>query len=219
MNQRRLDYGRMISEALRHVAREALAYVADHGMPGEHHFFLSFRTRDERVHVPPFLRDQYPGEMTVVLQNQFWDLVVDDEGFSVTLAFAGSRQRVMVPWPSLTAFADPSAQLGLRFEPEEGKPAEEGAGPGEGEAGDRPAAWGPERRAAAGPEGGGPTAAGAGEEGGGEKGEKGEGEGGKVVRLDRFRRREEGAGEGEEASPAETPGEEGGPGGGDGDDR
>ena len=124
MAETSFDYGRMIAEALRDVARQALAFTAEEGLPGEHHFYLSFRPRAEGVRVPPFLRDQYPGEMTVVLQNQFWDLVVDEEAFSVSLTFGGSRQRLFVPFAALTAFADPTAQLALRFEP----PSQEGTG-------------------------------------------------------------------------------------------
>lgn len=111
-----LDYPRWITEALRMVARRALEHVEHEGLPEEHHFLLSFRTRGEGVRLPAFLRDQYPEEVTVVLQHQYWDLVVDEEAFSVTLTFAGARHRIFVPWPALTAFADPAAQLALRFE-------------------------------------------------------------------------------------------------------
>lgn len=126
-----LDYPRWITEALRVVAQRALEHVEHEGLPDEHHFLLSFRTRAEGVRVPAFLRDQYPEEVTVVLQHQYWDLVVDEEAFSVTLTFGGARQRLFVPWPALTAFADPAAQLALRFEM---AAAEEG-GEGEGDAG------------------------------------------------------------------------------------
>lgn len=169
-----LDYPRWITEALRVVARRALEHVEHEGLPEEHHFLLSFRTRGEGVRLPAFLRDQYPEEVTVVLQHQYWDLVVDEEAFSVTLTFAGARHRIFVPWPALTAFADPAAQLALRFEMAE---AAEGAeGEGEGAASRFDAA---------------PTAAAAPEEG-----EAGE-EPGEVVSIDRFRkRREEEDGEG-----------------------
>ena len=179
MNARRFDYGRMIAEALRDVARQALAYVAEEGLPGEHHFYVSFHTRGEGVHVPPFLREQYPDETTIVLQNQFWDLVVDDEGFSVTLAFGGSRDRIMVPWPELTAFADPTAQLGLRFVPEAGEEDE-----GDGGDGDDTLAWG-------GPGAGSGGAAGDGAAGGEDADATGNGAGAKVVSLDRFRRKDD----------------------------
>lgn len=116
-----LDYPQWITDALRLVARRALEHVEEHGMPEEHHFLVSFRSRGDGVRLPSFLRDQYPEEVTVVLQHQYWDLASDDDGFSVTLAFQGARHRVFVPWPALTAFADPASQLALRFEmPEEG---------------------------------------------------------------------------------------------------
>jgi hypothetical protein len=111
-----LDYHGMVQRALRGVLREALEVAAEQGMPGEHHFYLSFRTRDPGVVVPPFLGDRYPEEVTVVLQRQFWDLHVDDEGFSVTLAFDASRHRLGVPWDAVTAFIDPAAEFALRFD-------------------------------------------------------------------------------------------------------
>jgi uncharacterized protein len=128
-----LDYPRWITEALRVVARRALEHVEHEGLPEEHHLLLSFRSRGEGVRIPAFLRNQYPEEVTVVLQHQWWDLVVDEEAFSVTLTFAGARHRLFVPWPALTAFADPAAQLALRFEmaPEGGSGAEEAGESGE----------------------------------------------------------------------------------------
>lgn len=130
MSETGLDYPRLIADALRDVARRALLHAAEHGLPGEHHFYLTFRTEADEVHLPDFLRQQYPGEMTVVLQNQYWDLVVDDWGFSVTLAFGGSRHRIGVPFGALSAFADPAAQVGLRFEPPPEGEGEEAAGEG-----------------------------------------------------------------------------------------
>ncbi len=110
-----LDYHAMIQGALRGVVCEAMGRVAAEGFPGEHHFYLSFRTDAEGVAVPKFLRDRYPDEITIVLQNQFWDLVVDDDGFSVSLSFDASRERLEVPWLALTAFVDPAAEFALRF--------------------------------------------------------------------------------------------------------
>jgi hypothetical protein len=89
--------------------------VAEHGLPGEHHFYIGFRTDFPGVEVPRHLRAQYPEEMRIVLQNQFWGLEVSPEAFSVLLNFGGSRQRLMVPFAALTTFADPSADFGLRF--------------------------------------------------------------------------------------------------------
>lgn len=113
-----LDYPTLIRESLRSVVREVLRRVAEDGLPGDHHFFISFATRDPGVVVPPFLRDQYPDEATIVLQHQFWDLEVDDEAFSVGLRFGGSPQHVRVPFVSVKSFVDPEAKLGLRFDPE-----------------------------------------------------------------------------------------------------
>jgi uncharacterized protein len=113
-----LDYHAMVQRALLGVLREALEVAAEQGLPGEHHFYLSFRTRAPGVVVPPFLGDRYPEEVTVVLQRQFWDLHLDDEGFSVTLAFDASRHRLGVPWDAVTAFIDPAAEFALRFEAE-----------------------------------------------------------------------------------------------------
>lgn len=131
-----LDYRRWIAEALRLVVRRALEQVAGEGLPEGHHFLLSFASAAPGVVLPPFLRERYPDEITVVLENQFWDLVADDEGFSVTLAFVGSRHRVFAPWAAVTAFADPEAELALRFVPEGGEEAEDAApsGPVEVEA-------------------------------------------------------------------------------------
>lgn len=116
MSEERLDYHRMVQQALRRVMREALEVAAEEGLPGDHHFYLSFRTRAPGVAVPAFLRDRYPDEVTVVLQHQYWDLDVGDEGFVVTLTFDGSRQRVAVPWEAVTAFIDPAAEFALRFQ-------------------------------------------------------------------------------------------------------
>jgi hypothetical protein len=96
--------------------RRVLAQVAEHGLPGEHHFYVGFRSQFPGVEVPRFLRDQYPEEITIILQNQFWGLEVDPEVFSVLLSFGGSRQRLRVPFAALTTFADPSADFGLRFQ-------------------------------------------------------------------------------------------------------
>lgn len=117
MTEDLMDYPRLVQNALRGVARQALARVEASGMPGAHHFYLSFRTSHPDVVVPQFLRDRYPDEMTVVLQHQFWDLVVGDPGFEVTLAFGGRHERLGVPWDALTAFYDPSVSFAVRFEP------------------------------------------------------------------------------------------------------
>lgn len=132
MGESHIDYHAMVQRALRSVLREVLARVANEGPPGEHHFYLSFRTAAEGVQVPAFLADRYPDETTIVLQNQYWDLYVDEAGLSVALAFEGTRQRIAVPWEAVTAFIDPVAEFALRFEAPGGAAGEEGTG---GEAG------------------------------------------------------------------------------------
>ncbi len=116
-----LRYDKMVEQALRGVVREALAYTAANGLPGAHHFYITFRTGDPGAELPDHLRAQYPGEMTVVLEHQFWDLDVREELFSVTLTFNNKPERLVVPFGSITAFADPSVKFGLQFQP----PAEE----------------------------------------------------------------------------------------------
>jgi hypothetical protein len=112
----RIDYPKIIQEALRDVVRRVLAQVAEQGIPGEHHFLIAFRTEHPGVAVPKFLRDMYPQEIKIILQHQYWDLEVDQEAFSVTLSFSAQRQRLIVPFAAVTAFVDPSVELVLRFE-------------------------------------------------------------------------------------------------------
>ncbi len=111
------DYRRMVLEASTHVVREVLSLVAAEGMRGEHHFFLTFSTRYPGVELPAALRLQFPETMTIVLQNQFWDLEVEDESFVVTLRFAGALERLRVPYLALTTFIDPSVPFGLDLTP------------------------------------------------------------------------------------------------------
>ncbi len=124
METDRIDYPAILQEALRGAVRQVLAQVAEHGMPGDHHFYVEFRTDHPGVEVPRFLRDMYPEEMRIVLQNQYWDLAVDDEVFSVALSFNAARHRLTVPFAALTAFVDPEAQFALRFEPHGVKPGD-----------------------------------------------------------------------------------------------
>jgi uncharacterized protein len=114
-----LDYARLVREALRDVARQALRLAASEGLPGEHHFYLTFRTSHPGVAISPGLHARHPDQMTIVLEHQFWDLAVGEEAFSVTLRFGGTPERLHVPFAALVAFADPAAQFGLRFEPGE----------------------------------------------------------------------------------------------------
>jgi uncharacterized protein len=115
-----IDYTAIFQEAfqdsLRVAVRRVLEQVAEHGLPGDHQFLIGFRSSFPGVEIPRFLREQYPEEVTIILQHQFWGLEVSPEAFSVLLSFGGSRQRVMVPFAALTAFADPSVDFGLRFD-------------------------------------------------------------------------------------------------------
>ncbi|HXU46793.1 MAG TPA: ClpXP protease specificity-enhancing factor SspB [Thermoanaerobaculia bacterium] len=126
MARERLDYQELVREALRDVVRRSLEIVVEEGgLPGEHFFYISFRTAHPGVRIPPFLRDQYPDEVTIIIQHQFWDLEVDRDAFSVSLSFNASRQRVTVPYEALTSFVDPGAEFGLRFGPPELEAAED----------------------------------------------------------------------------------------------
>ncbi|MBV8092228.1 MAG: hypothetical protein JOY71_28300 [Acetobacteraceae bacterium] len=113
-----LPYEQWTEEALRQVVAQALAYVSEKGLPGEHHFYISFRTDYPGVVIPSRLRAQYPREMTIVLQHQFWDLQMDMDAGAMTvgLSFGGVPANLTIPLAAITGFADPHVQYGLRFE-------------------------------------------------------------------------------------------------------
>ena len=123
-----LRYDQMIEEALRGVVRRALRTVAEAGLPGSHHFYVTFKTGAPGVEVAPRLREKYPEEMTIVLQYQFWGLEVGAERFAVTLSFNDVPERLVVPFAAVTAFADPAAKFGLQFQQETGAAPEEATG-------------------------------------------------------------------------------------------
>ncbi len=143
-----IRYEKLVEDALRGVVRAALAQVSDEGLPAAHHFYITFRTDHAGVEIPDYLREKYPSEMTIVLQYQFWDLIVEEDFFSVTLSFNNVGENLVVPFPAITGFADPSVKFGLQFhtpEPEfeeeetggEAAPKKKKAAPsGEGEASD-----------------------------------------------------------------------------------
>jgi hypothetical protein len=110
-----LRYDLLTQDALRGVIRSVLIEAATKGLPGEHHFFITFDTRAEGVQISPRLKASYPQEMTIVLQHQFWDLKVTEEDFEVGLAFNGIPERLHVPLKAVKAFHDPSVQFGLQF--------------------------------------------------------------------------------------------------------
>ena len=111
-----IRYDILTQDALRGVVRTVLEDAARNGLPGEHHFYVAFDTRADGVKLSQRMRAQYPEEMTVVLQHQFWDLVVADEHFEVGLSFGGVPERVLVPFASIKSFVDPSVQFGVQFE-------------------------------------------------------------------------------------------------------
>jgi hypothetical protein len=146
-----LPYEKWVEQALRHVVAQAVEHVAEHGLPGGHHFYLTFRTTDPGVELPARVRAQYPKEMTIVLQHQFWDLAYDrdSETIRVGLSFGGVPAKLAIPLASVVEFADPHIRYGLRFQaPTEVETAAEPAA--EKQAGALPA---PEAEPQAAPEG------------------------------------------------------------------
>ena len=112
-----IRYDVLARDALRGVLRRVLTDAAEHGLPGEHHFFITFLSTAEGVKLSPRLLAQYPEEMTIILQHQFWDLVVTEDRFEVGLSFGGVPERLVVPFAAIKSFLDPSVQFGLQFEP------------------------------------------------------------------------------------------------------
>jgi hypothetical protein len=111
-----IRYDLLTQQALRGVVRNVLADTAKKGLPGDHHFYISFDTRADGVRLSDRLRAQYPDEMTIILQHQFWDLKVGDDEFEVGLSFGGIPEKLTVPYEAINGFFDPSVQFGLQFE-------------------------------------------------------------------------------------------------------
>jgi hypothetical protein len=126
-----IRYDLMVQDALKGVLRKLLTDAARDGLPGEHHFFITFRTGSAGVRLSQRMREKYPDEMTIVLQHQFWDLGVTDHSFEVGLSFGGVPERLLVPFDAITGFFDPSVQFGLKFEQHEAANEEEVAGDNE----------------------------------------------------------------------------------------
>jgi len=167
-----IRYDVLARDALRGVLRRVLNDAAAHGLPGDHHFFITFLSTAEGVKLSSRLLAQYPDEMTIILQHQFWDLVVTEDRFEVGLSFGGIPERLVVPFAAIKSFFDPSVQFGLQFDPAEAAP--------EAPAKNLPAAPAsssvavPPPAAAASPKADEPTKP---------------GEGAEVVRFDRFRKK------------------------------
>ena len=113
---RTIDYGNLMHRAMRSLIQDVLCDVEKNGLPGEHHFFITFDTHHPDVQIADWLVDRYPGEMTVVMQHWYENLHVTDEGFSVTLNFGDSPEPLYIPYDAIKTFVDPSVEFGLRFE-------------------------------------------------------------------------------------------------------
>lgn len=116
-----IGYEKRVQDAMRHMVRGVLERYAREVPPGDHHFYLTFRT--DQSDVPADLLSKYPREMTVVIQHQYWDLACTDAGFTVTLKFSGLPRKMVVPWPALTRFYDPSVQFLVQWDPVDVAPA------------------------------------------------------------------------------------------------
>ncbi|MCP3476283.1 ClpXP protease specificity-enhancing factor SspB [Bradyrhizobium sp. CCGUVB1N3] len=111
-----IRYDVLARDALRGVLRKVLSDAAAHGLPGEHHFFITFMSKAEGAKLSPRLLAQYPDEMTIILQHQFWDLTVLEDRFEVGLSFGGIPERLVVPFSAIKSFLDPSVKFGLQFD-------------------------------------------------------------------------------------------------------
>ena len=168
-----IRYDVLARDALRGVLRRVLADAAEHGLPGEHHFFITFVSTADGVKLSPRLLAQYPEEMTVILQHQFWDLVVTEDRFEVGLSFGGIPERLVVPFSAIKSFFDPSVQFGLQFDPSEAA--------AEAPAANLPAAPAPSALTVPSPPSPSPEPE--------KEDEPAKTEGAEVVRLDRFRKK------------------------------
>lgn len=122
-----LDYGSLMHRAMRGLIFDVLEQVRDHGLPGNHHFFITFDTTHPDVQLADWLKDRYPAEMTVVIQHWFDNLVVREDGFSITLNFGDQPEPIQIPFDAIQTFVDPSVEFGLRFENQDMDEIEEDA--------------------------------------------------------------------------------------------
>ena len=114
-----IDYGNLMHNAMRSLIQDVLTEVKNNGLPGEHHFFITFDTKHADVEMASWLKDRYPTEITVVMQHWYDDLEVKDDGFSVTLNFGDTPEHLVIPYEAILTFVDPSVEFGLRFETNE----------------------------------------------------------------------------------------------------
>lgn len=116
-----IDYGNLMHRAMRGLIQNVLIDVAKNGLPGQHHFFITFDTMHPDVEIADWLSDRYPDEMTIVMQHWFENLDVTDEGFAVTLNFGDAPEPLYIPYEAIRTFVDPSVEFGLRFETQDGE--------------------------------------------------------------------------------------------------
>lgn len=130
---RTIDYGNLMHQAMRGLIRDILTDIGANGLPGAHHFFITFDTTQPGVEIADWLRARYPAEMTIVIQHWFENLTVDEEGFTITLNFGNQPEPMRIPFDALRTFVDPSVEFGLRFEGHEDDEDDEDVEDGEGE--------------------------------------------------------------------------------------
>jgi uncharacterized protein len=126
---RSIDYGNLMHDAMRGLIRQVLTDVAEHGLPGAHHFFISFDTGHPDVEIADWLSDRFPQDMTVVMQHWFENLKVDEDGFAITLNFGNNPEPMYIPFDAIRTFVDPSVEFGLRFESQDGDNEDDGDEP------------------------------------------------------------------------------------------
>lgn len=124
-----IDYGKLMHRAMRELIRSVLEKIEDEGLPGAHHFFITFDTHHPNVALADWLADRYPDEMTIVVQHWFRDLQVQSEGFAITLNFGDRPEPIFVPFDAIKTFVDPSVEFGLRFETQDSEGDDDAAAP------------------------------------------------------------------------------------------
>jgi hypothetical protein len=189
MQSQAIRYDLLVQDALRGMVRDLLAKVAREGLPGDHHFFITYKTHAPGVQLSARMKARYPDEITIVLQHQFWDLVVTDRQFEVGLSFSNIPERLIVPFSALSGFHDPSVPFMLKFEPKDVVAAEEQStepAPAPVRIAPKPETLKTARRPAADPAGPADASAPAAKA---DASSAGEGEATKVVSIDAFRKK------------------------------
>ena len=119
-----INYEKLVEKSLKHVMIDALKLAQKQALPGEHHFYITFKTDHPKAQVSKYLLEQYPHEMTIVIQHQYFDLKVEEKSFSISLSFGGIRQDLNIPFDAVTYFADPYAKFALSFTSDDSVPEE-----------------------------------------------------------------------------------------------